>query len=123
MNRKVTTALSTSPTLLADAAKRIQSSLDATCAFVASTQDPIAVETSMREVTFALGRVVAATLLMEQAAWAVSTKDAGVEQDVLALNQWCQSSEFSKHLVASNADIILRGKTKKQAHKLLVMRY
>ncbi|CAO3586820.1 unnamed protein product [Absidia cylindrospora] len=107
MNKKITTALSTSPTLLADAAKRIQSSLNATCAFVANTQDPIAVETSMRQVTFSLGRVVAATLLMEQAAWAISTKNVGAEQDILALNQWCQDSEFSKPLVAANADTIL----------------
>jgi hypothetical protein len=109
LTKKIQVASAVSPSL-GDAAKRIELALDTISAFVVRTQDPVAIETSMRQVTYALGRATAATLLLEQAAWAISAKAEGADQDVLAVNQWCHDSEFIKPLVAPTSDVILQGK-------------
>ncbi|KAI8089846.1 acyl-CoA dehydrogenase/oxidase [Halteromyces radiatus] len=108
MDKKIQVALTSSPMVFTDAAQRIRSSLKDIIVFVNEHQRSATVEIHMREVTFALGRVTAATLLMEQAAWALTNSVAGAEQDVAALNQWCQNSQFSKPLVAVGLDTILQ---------------
>lgn len=109
LTKKIQAASAVSPAL-GDAIKRIELALDTISAFVVRHQDASAIETSMRQVTYALGRATAATLLLEQAAWAISTKTEGAEQDLLAVNQWCHDSEFIKPLVAPTSDTILQGK-------------
>ncbi|KAI8340250.1 acyl-CoA dehydrogenase/oxidase [Chlamydoabsidia padenii] len=105
MTKKIQVSTSS---VLKDAAKRIQSALDDISAFVTRHQGSVGVETTMRQVTYALGRVTAGVLLLEQAVWAISIKSEVAEQDILAVNHWCQDSDFSKPLVAPSSETILQ---------------
>ncbi|KAI9309390.1 hypothetical protein BJ944DRAFT_284651 [Cunninghamella echinulata] len=106
LTKKLKTAVDIAPKELSNAADLIQKSLTTTCAFVSNTKDQVQIETSIRQVTFALGRVVAGVLLLEQAAWALKNNIIGAEQDVVVLNQWCQDPEFSAPIKALDADIL-----------------
>ncbi|CAO3629604.1 unnamed protein product [Cunninghamella blakesleeana] len=106
LNKKVKAAVDVSPKELSKAAELIQKSLTTTCAFIAEPKNQVQIETSIRQVTFALGRVVAGVLLLEQAAWAIKNNIVGAEQDVVALYQWCQDPEFSVTIKALDVDIL-----------------
>ncbi|ORX46036.1 hypothetical protein DM01DRAFT_1368570 [Hesseltinella vesiculosa] len=108
MTTKLTKAQAANPATLGPIAQTIQQVLARTAQSIASVQDAVQVETSMRQVTFALGRIVCAVLLLEQAAWAYETKSDAYEQDLTAVTHWVQDVEFAQPVVPHNKAAVLQ---------------
>ncbi|KAG0172880.1 hypothetical protein DFQ28_009886 [Apophysomyces sp. BC1034] len=69
--------------------------------------NPVQLETSARQLTFALGRVLAGVLLLEQAAWAVENNVPGAMEDVSVANLWCSQREFVEEISLTTNDAVL----------------
>ncbi|KAI8971342.1 hypothetical protein BDB01DRAFT_811454 [Pilobolus umbonatus] len=102
INDKLSTSLSHYPQSL-DIVQAVQLAMDNIKSFVQSMKSQSDMETNARILTFALGRVLAGTLLTEQAAWGVKTGGDGATEDVLVARHWCLSREFTQPLIAVTA--------------------
>lgn len=60
-------------------------------------------DASARDMTFALGRVLAAVLLIEQASWAVGNSRPEAEQDIAVAIKWTHDPEFVREIKAKSA--------------------
>ncbi|KAI8066759.1 acyl-CoA dehydrogenase/oxidase [Gongronella butleri] len=106
MTCKLQAAQAAHPASLAPLAQKIGKALEMTLQTTASLQG-VALETSMRQITFALGRIVCAVLLLEQAAWSYETKSAAHDQDIAAVTQFVNDPAFDQPITArSDADIL-----------------
>ncbi|KAF7732476.1 hypothetical protein EC973_003221 [Apophysomyces ossiformis] len=72
--------------------------------------DPVQLETSARQLTFALGRVLAGVLLVEQATWAMTNNVPGATEDVAIAILWCAQREFTEGIPLTTNDSLLEGK-------------
>jgi alkylation response protein AidB-like acyl-CoA dehydrogenase len=75
--------------------------------FNQSMQNQLEMEANARQFTFALGRTLAGTLLIEQAAFEVENSIEGAEESVIVANRWCLAREFTQTLIPTNAQLIL----------------
>ncbi|KAI8977138.1 acyl-CoA dehydrogenase/oxidase C-terminal [Mycotypha africana] len=70
--------------------------------FVASSsiqENKAEVEANARQLTFALGRTLAGTLLLEQAAFDTAHDLKDAEEDILVAQRWCKAFEFTKPII------------------------
>ncbi|KAH8556106.1 acyl-CoA dehydrogenase/oxidase C-terminal [Umbelopsis sp. PMI_123] len=84
--------------VLENAAEAISVALDKVIAFVGSVKNRLEMEASARDITFALGKILAGALLYEQAAWAVQNKSSSAEQDLIAVSRWCDPADLHKDI-------------------------
>lgn len=75
--------------------------------FNQSMQNQLEMEANARQFTFALGRTLAGTLLIEQATFEVENNIEGAEESVIVANRWCLAREFTQTLIPTNAQLIL----------------
>ncbi|KAI9480629.1 MAG: hypothetical protein EXX96DRAFT_563570 [Benjaminiella poitrasii] len=76
--------------------------------FSQSMQDKIETEANARQLTFALGRTLAGTLLIEQADFDANNEVEGAQEDIIAANHWCCSHEFTQLLIPTSAERVLQ---------------
>ncbi|ORE05764.1 hypothetical protein BCV72DRAFT_275758 [Rhizopus microsporus var. microsporus] len=71
--------------------------------FVQKDQSRSYLEINSRQLMFALGRVLAGSLLLEQAAFGLSNQLQGAEEDVLAAQHWCSPHELVQDIASKSA--------------------
>ncbi|KAJ2962335.1 hypothetical protein NQZ79_g2463 [Umbelopsis isabellina] len=96
--------------ILDDAAENISKALDKVVDFVSNVKSRVEIEASARDLTFALGKILAGALLHEQASWAVQSKFPDSEQDLIALSRWCDPAELHKDIPQRTDSKVLEGK-------------
>ncbi|KAG1590266.1 hypothetical protein G6F48_004065 [Rhizopus delemar] len=72
--------------------------------FLQSASDQL--EANARQLTFALGRVLAGALLVEQAAFGLSHQIEGADQDLFAAQQWCIQPDFVQQMTPVIAHVV-----------------
>ncbi|KAG0980589.1 hypothetical protein G6F57_016838 [Rhizopus arrhizus] len=72
--------------------------------FLQSASDQL--EANARQLTFALGRVLAGALLVEQAAFGLSHQIEGADQDLFAAQQWCIQPDFVQQITPVVAHVV-----------------
>ncbi|KAG2235107.1 hypothetical protein INT48_002448 [Thamnidium elegans] len=92
---------------LSEAAKSVEIALNNIKLFIKSTTSKIEMESNARQLTFALGKILAGALLIEQAAFDVANKIEGAEQDIFVANRWCCVREFTQELIPIDTNIVL----------------
>jgi hypothetical protein len=102
---KVARSVSAQP-VLKEAGEAIKTAFDNIVLFGTSITEKLEIEATARQLTFALGRALAGTLLVEQAAFDLSNNVKGAQEDVLAANKWCLDREFTQTLVPTDAEKI-----------------
>jgi hypothetical protein len=70
--------------------------------FVQKDQSRSYLEINSRQLMFALGRVLAGSLLLEQAAFGLSNQLEGAEEDVLAAQHWCSQHELVQDITSKS---------------------
>lgn len=91
------------------AVTRIRQALVNLRVFLSTTNDRTALEASARDLTFAMGRVLAGVLLVEHAEWALQNKEAEAEQDLATASRWCNLPEFTRPLEAFDPAVLTEG--------------
>lgn len=92
---------------LSEAAKSVQLALDNINQFVRTNTSKLEMESKARQLTFALGRTLAGALFIEQAAFDITNKVEGAEEDIIVANRWCCAREFTQEIIPTNANLIL----------------
>ncbi|KAG2193609.1 uncharacterized protein EV154DRAFT_527212 [Mucor mucedo] len=105
VKEKVDRAAQASP-LLVEAVKSVHIALHNIDTFVNSNKTRIEIESNARQLTFALGRTLAGALLIEQAAFDITNKNEGAEEDIIVANRWCCVRDFTQELIPINADLV-----------------
>ncbi|KAG1641646.1 hypothetical protein G6F44_005615 [Rhizopus delemar] len=72
--------------------------------FLQSASDQL--EANARQLTFALGRVLAGALLVEQAAFGLSHQIEGADQGLFAAQQWCIQPDFVQQMTPVIAHVV-----------------
>ncbi|KAI8394217.1 uncharacterized protein BYT42DRAFT_553726 [Radiomyces spectabilis] len=101
LSQKVADALNISQDRLKGAAAKIQQAFTIIDRFIQNAKSQLPMEVGARQLTFALGRVLAAVLLLEQAAWAIQTGNSNCESDLIAVNRWCNDPAFLKDIITA----------------------
>lgn len=70
--------------------------------FVQKDQSRSYLEINSRQLMFALGRVLAGSLLLEQAAFGLSNQLEDAEEDVLAAQHWCSQHELVQDIASKS---------------------
>jgi hypothetical protein len=96
----------TTPALEASA-QRVHVALDNIGVFVKACVDPVDIEGTIRQLTFAIGRALAGVLLMEQASWGLENNIQGAQEDLIAAQRWCATPELTQPLAHTNKALIL----------------
>lgn len=91
---------------LSEAAKSVNIALNNIDRFVKSNTTRIEIESNARQLTFALGRTLAGTLFIEQAAFDITNDIEGAEEDIIVANRWCCVREFTQELIPISASLI-----------------
>jgi hypothetical protein len=92
---------------LTESIKAVQTSLNNIKQFYnESMQNQLELEANARQFTFALGRALAGTLLIEQAVFNIANNVEGTEEDIIVANRWCLARESTQPLIPTNADLI-----------------
>ncbi|KAI8890160.1 acyl-CoA dehydrogenase/oxidase C-terminal [Backusella circina FSU 941] len=102
---KVSRSVSAQPALK-EAGNAIKTAFNNITSFAASTTEMLEIEATARQLTFALGRTLAGTLLVEQAAFDLSNGIKGAQEDVLVANKWCLARDFTQTIVPTDAEKI-----------------
>ncbi|KAL0093714.1 hypothetical protein F4703DRAFT_1830866 [Phycomyces blakesleeanus] len=104
---KIENSVSSDPEKFKAIGSIIKDALENTQTFVRQTTDSTQLEASSRQLMFALGRILAGTLLLEQASWAVANSISGAQEDVTVVRRWCTSNSFGEPITVLDKDSLL----------------
>lgn len=85
------------------AAARVRHALVNIRVFISTQLETPLFDASARDLTFALGRVLAGALLIEQASWAVANSRPEAEQDIAVTVKWTHEPNFVREIKAKSA--------------------